>query len=126
MLEKHILFVDWIVRHNLDSTLSLECFTAQKIWKICCALICGLKITFEDFFGTLAILEKALRVTLFKTAEKITYLVGGLQRLGEVEVMLWPKEARENSKPFKLLHNKNRSQIHAQPNFRIFLVPIHF
>ena len=33
---------------------------------------------------------------------------------------------RENSKPFKSLHNKNRSQIHAQPNFRIFLVPLHF
>ena len=37
MLEKHIVCVDLIARHNIDSTLSQEYVPTQKIRKFCCA-----------------------------------------------------------------------------------------
>ena len=37
MLKNNILFLDFVLRHNISSTLPLKCIPTQKIRKFCCA-----------------------------------------------------------------------------------------
>ena len=47
MLKDYIMCLDFILRHNISSTLPLKCIPTQKIRKFCCALICGQFPTFQ-------------------------------------------------------------------------------
>ena len=48
---KYFMCLDFIARHNISSTLPLECIPIQKIRKFCCALFCGLStVSYINWF----------------------------------------------------------------------------